>query len=37
VARQTSYSYGPDYITVEDGKESVSVFLEKCRREQGKR
>jgi len=37
VAFQTSYSYGPDYITVEDGKESVSVFLEKCRREQGKR
>lgn len=37
VARQTSYSYGPDYIAVEDGKESVSVFLEKCRREQGKR
>ena len=37
VARQTSYSYGPDYITVEDGKESVRVFLEKCRREQGKR
>ena len=32
VARQTSYSYGPDFITVEDGKESVRVFLEKCKR-----
>jgi hypothetical protein len=32
VARQTSYSYGPDFITVADGKDSVRVFLEKCKR-----
>ena len=32
VARQTSYSYAPDFITVEDGKASVRAFLEKCRR-----
>ena len=32
VARQTSYSYGPDFITVEDGKASVRAFLGKCRR-----
>jgi hypothetical protein len=33
VARQTSFSYGPDIISEEDGKTSVRVFMEKCQRD----
>ena len=33
VARQTSYSYAPDDLSVEDGKAAVRKFMEKCSRE----
>lgn len=33
VAAQTSYSYAPDVISMEDGKKSVSTFMEKCTRD----